>query len=123
LDTESSCGVCGESLSEASSEGLEQLVHKAPEVRPIRKPNTVGLALMILGILMAGGGAALLFFQNGLGLILMFLGLVLTLSIVGGVGHAAGGLRDRSGGGQRAMRKTELEEKEKERKRRTGGED
>ncbi len=119
-DAEGSCGVCGESLSGAPSEGLERLVHKEPEVRLIRKPNTGALALMILGILAAGGGAALLFFQNGFGLILMFLGLVLTLSIVGGVGHGVGGLRGRPVGGQRNIRKAELEEKERERKRRRG---
>jgi hypothetical protein len=61
-DNEISCGVCGGSLSEVPSEGLEQLVHTIPEVSPSRKLNVRALALIILEVILAfsmiGGGIA-----------------------------------------------------------------
>ncbi len=127
-DTESSCGVCGGSLTGVTSEGLEQLVHNVPrlgitKVRPNGKLKAGGLAMIILAVAMVGGGTALFVLRSVLGLILLFGGLVLTLLIVGGPGVGWGGGRGGSVSGQRAMRRAEVEEKEKERKRLTGEED
>jgi hypothetical protein len=121
-DDETSCGVCGASLSEVQSEDLEQLVHSVPEVEPNRELNKTALALTILGIILAlsmiGGGIVLLIPRNILGLFLVIAGAALLLSFAGGpVGWGGGGL------GRRAMWRAEVEEEEKERRRRTGEED
>jgi hypothetical protein len=71
---------------------------------------------------MIGGGTALFVLRNVLGLGLLFGGLLLALLMVGGPTGWGGGRGD-SAGSHRAVRRATLEEKERERKRRTGGED
>jgi len=104
-----------------SAQGLEQLVHKVPEARHFRKLGKFGPGLIILALAMIGGGTALFALRSVLGLVLPFGGVLLAISIVGGPGAGWGGRGD--AGARRAMRRTEVREKEKERKRQTGGED
>ncbi len=116
-DDETSCGVCGGSLSDVPSEDLEQLVQNVPEVSPSRKLNVRALALIILGIILAfsmiGGGIVLLIPRNILGLFLVIAGAALALSIAGGpVGFG--------GRGGWYMRR---EDEEREERRRTAEED
>jgi hypothetical protein len=115
-DSENLCGVCGGSLSEVTSEPLEQLVHKTLEVRPKRKLNVGALALIILALSMAGGGIALLAVQNGFGLVLLLGGLVLSLLISGGVGVGIGR-------GKWRMQRDEGRQIEEELKKKRGEED
>jgi hypothetical protein len=105
-----------------SSQRLELLVHNAPEARHFRKLNKVAPALAILALAMIGAGTVLFVLRNLVGLGLLFGGLVLGLLIVGGPTGWGGGRGD-SAGSRRAMLRGKVEEEEKERKRRTGGED
>jgi len=122
LDTETSCGVCGESLSAVISERIEQLVHKDAEVKPKKKLKWGSLALFIIALAMTVSGASLLFF-NGIGVILLLVGLLSMLFIVGG----AGGPLKPGVGWKRKRAMTYGEEEVRrdadEQRRRTGEED
>jgi hypothetical protein len=110
-----------------ASEGLEQLVHKEPEVRPKKKLNRGGLALVIVALTMTGAGVTtLVVLVNGLGLILLVAGLVMILYIAGGVGSGfkTGGVRVRAIGGTKAsLQGGEDRREEEERKKRRGEKD
>ena len=84
-DTDTSCGVCGGNLSEASSERLESLVHKETRLKGKKKLSLGSLALVIFSLATTVAGASLLFF-NGLGVILLLVGLLAILLIFGGAG-------------------------------------
>jgi len=122
LDTESTCGVCGGSLAGVTSEPLEQLVHKQARPKPTRKLNLGSLALVIFAIAATFAGASLLFF-NGIGVILLLVGLLAILVIVGGAGGPL-----KTGVGWKRKRAMTYGEEEvrgdaEERKKRTGEED
>jgi|GEM_PF-4309080 len=123
MDAESSCGVCGGSLIAVPSQGLEQLVHTVPETRHFREPSKVAQASIIMAVVMTGGGTVLFVLGSALGLGLLFGGLVLGLLVIGGPGVGWGGGRGDSSRARRAMRRAQVEENEKERKKRTGEED
>jgi hypothetical protein len=122
-DSESFCGVCGGSLSDAVSGSLESFVHKETEVGPSRKLNLGALGLLALALSIIGGGTALLLVQNGFGLVLLTVGLLLTLLTVGGASVGMGVKAGQRIPGKRDMRRAEIEEEEKKRKRRTGEDD
>lgn len=128
LDSENSCGVCGASLSNASSKKLEQLVHAQPKTRPKRKLHRGLLAVIIVGMTLTGTGASFLVLLNTvetffmLGIILLFTGLVAMLAILGGAG---GPIEKRRGAMKREITRGEEQVRQgrEERKRRTGEED
>ena len=124
MDTENSCGVCGESLSGVTSERIERLVHREPEIRRKDNLNLGAIALIIVALTTMATGAYMLVLLNVLGVFLLLPGLVIVLYLAGGAGSAAGG----SGGGWRRggrlmMREAEARQREEERKRRTGEND
>jgi hypothetical protein len=98
-DSDSSCGVCGGSLSEVISESLEQIVQKDTRVQPKKKLKLGPLALGIFALASTVAGAALLFF-NGIGIILLLVGLSAIIVMLGG----AGGPMRRGGVGWKRMR-------------------
>jgi hypothetical protein len=118
LDSEASCGVCGASLSDVASQRLDQFVHKETEIKPKKKSNVSALALIIGALTMTGAGAGLLVFHNGIGIILLLPGLLITVYIVGAPGVGTWGVA--RGGGRRSMQEAEARRKEEERKRRRG---
>lgn len=119
-DTDTSCGVCGGSLSGVTSERVERLVHKETGPKPKKKLSLGSLALVMFALATTVVGASLLFF-NGIGVILLIVGLTAILFIVGGAGRGLGGVE----GGWESRRASTRGEEEvrrdaEERKRRTG---
>lgn len=121
-DADATCGVCGGSLSGVTSGSLEQLVQQETRLKPKKKSNVGALALVVFGLATTVAGAALLFI-NGIGIVLLLVGLVAILVIAGG----AGGPLKRGGGIQRRRSMTsgqqEVRSYAEKRKRRTGEKD
>lgn len=77
--------MCGASLSGVTSERLEQLVNREKELNSKKKLNFGSLALLVVALTTTIAGASLAFF-NGIGIILLLVGLLTILYIVGGAG-------------------------------------
>ena len=85
-DSDSSCGVCGGSLSGIVSESLEHLVQNETTLKPKKKSNVGAIVLAIFALATTVAGAALLFFNVIIGIILLLVGLPAILVMAGGAG-------------------------------------